>query len=236
MKFTKDELVRYHRQIIVPEVGMAGQEKLKLAKVLVIGAGGLGCPLLSYLAAAGVGTLGVLDFDVVEASNLQRQILYTQSDIGKPKSETASRRLREMNPHIQIIEHPVMLTEENAEALISGYDLVCDGSDNFQTRYIVNDTCVKLTKPLVYGSVLRFEGQLAVFNFNGSKNLRDLFAAPPPPEEVPSCSEAGVLGVIPGIIGCMMGEKALLVLLGRDPGKDQLMVYRTGEGLSLFSF
>ncbi len=235
--FSKEELVRYHRQIILPELGIGGQERIKQAKVLVVGAGGLGCPLLLYLAGAGVGTIGIVDFDTVEASNLHRQIIYKNEDIGKKKVAVAVAVVSGMNPHIKVQEHDVMLEEKNAEEIISGYDIVCDGTDNFLTRYLVNDVCVKLKKPLVYGSVLRFEGQLAVFNLNGSKNLRDLFPEAPAPEDVPSCSEAGVLGVIPGIIGSMMGEKCLLIILGKDPGLNKLLIYRTfGEAFTLLKF
>ena len=235
--FTKEELVRYHRQIILPEVGMAGQERIKKAKVLVVGAGGLGCPLLLYLSGAGVGEIGIVDFDKVEASNLHRQVIYKEEDIGKKKAQVAGVRIGELNPFVKVNVHDVMLEMQNAEEIISGYDIICEGSDNFLTRYLVNDICVKLRKPLIYGSVLRFEGQLAVFNLNSSRNLRDLFPEPPAPEDVPSCSEAGVLGVIPGIIGSMMGEKCLLVILGKDPGINKLFIYRSfGEPFTVLNF
>jgi adenylyltransferase/sulfurtransferase len=200
-------------------MGVEGQQKLKNGSVLVIGAGGLGSPALYYLAAAGVGRLGVLDFDVVDESNLQRQILYTTSDVGNMKTAVAADRLEALNPNIKIARHPGVLNSQNAMELISGYDVVIDGSDNLPTRYLVNDACVLLKKILVYGAIFQFEGHVSVFNAlekDGSRgpNYRDLFPVPPPPEMVPSCSEGGVLGVLPGIIGSMQANEAIKVVAG----------------------
>jgi len=198
---------------MLPDVGMEGQVKIKQAKVLVVGAGGLGCPLLQYLCAAGVGTIGVIDFDVIEVHNLHRQILYNTEDIGKHKAIVAAEKLRALNQNVSILSLNELLTEENAEGIFKDFDIIADGSDNFNTRYLVNDFCIKLNKPLVYGSILKSEGQLAVFNFQGSKNLRDLFPEPPAPEDVPSCSETGVLGIVPGIIGGLMCDLVLKIIL-----------------------
>ncbi len=210
---------RYQRQMLLKEFGKEGQHKLSLAKVLVVGAGGLGCPALLYLAAAGVGTIGIVDFDLVEISNLQRQVLYTVADIGKPKAETAAQKLNAINPEIQIVFYNTQISNENALELITGYDLVIDGSDNYPTRYLVNDACVLLNKPLVYGAVLRFEGQVGVFNLADpiSKiitNYRDLFPNPPDPAYHFSCNDIGVLGVLPGIIGTMQATEAIKIILG----------------------
>lgn len=214
-----DKFKRYQRQIILKEFGDLGQQKLVDAKVLVIGAGGLGCPALQYLAAAGVGYIGIVDFDVVDISNLQRQVLYTVEDIGKLKAETAANKLKALNPEIQIQPYNLQLTNDNALELISVYDLVIDGSDNFATRYLVNDACVILDKPLVYGAVLRFEGQVGVFNLADGvskvkTNYRDLFPAPPDPLSTLSCNEAGVLGVLPGTIGTMQATEAIKIISG----------------------
>lgn len=227
MIFSKEELVRYSRQIILPEIGIRGQEKLKNAKILVVGAGGLGCPVLQYLCAAGVGTLGIIDFDTIELHNLHRQILYSTDDVGKSKVQTASAKLKSENPNVNIEVFNLMLNSDNAEELISKFDIIVDGCDNFETRYIVNDTCVKLRKPLVYGSILKSEGQVAVFNYDGSKNLRDLFPEPPNPEDVPSCSEVGVIGVVPGMIGMMMCSMVLDIITGH---------FKNTDTLNLFSF
>ena len=213
IKLDKEELLRYNRQMMLPEIGLKGQQKLKAAKVLVVGAGGLGCPILQYLNAAGIGTLGIVDFDKVEVHNLHRQILYTHEDIGKSKAVAAAEKLNKQNIHTEIIVLDCMLNEENVSGIISQFDIVVDGSDNFLTRYLVNDTCVMLDKPLVYGSVLKFEGQLAVFNYKGSKNLRDIYPTPPNPEDVPNCDEMGVLGVVPGIIGSYMALNTIAVIL-----------------------
>jgi len=210
---------RYQRQVLLKEIGMEGQEKLLRAKVLVIGAGGLGCPALQYLTAAGVGTIGIVDFDIVDITNLHRQVLYTTDDIGKPKAITAAEKLKPLNPDINIISIQHLLKNENALEIISEFDIVIDGSDNFTTRYLVNDACVLMDKPLVYGAILRFEGQLGVFNLtdkltNIKTNYRDLFPLPPSPGTVPSCSEAGVLGILPGIIGTMQAAEAIKIITG----------------------
>lgn len=227
--FSKEELKRYNRQMILPEVGLKGQENLKASKVLVIGAGGLGSPVLYYLAAAGVGTIGIVEFDTIESSNLHRQILYNESDIGKPKCLIASEKILSQNPHIEVIAHNTNLDESTAKEIIEAYDIVIDGSDNFLTRYQVNDTCVELKKPLIYGSILGDQGQLAVFNYNGSKNLRDLFPEPPNPEDVPSCSENGVLGTVPGIIGTMMANYCIHLILQKPIEINQLLIINTAD-------
>lgn len=207
----KEELKQYQRQIILPELGLTGQLKLKSAKILMIGAGGLGCPALQYLVAAGVGTIGIVDDDVIDQSNLHRQILYAASDIGKVKAETAKLKLAALNPYVQIIAYPERLTSINAAALIDQYDLVIDGSDNFSTRYLTNDTCVKLNKPLVFGSILKFEGQVSVFNYLNGPNYRDIFPESPEMNEVPNCAEVGVIGILPGIIGLYMANEAIKI-------------------------
>jgi molybdopterin-synthase adenylyltransferase len=221
-KFSKEELVRYSRQLILAEVGITGQEKIKNAKVLVIGAGGLGCPVLQYLCAAGVGTIGILDFDVIELHNLHRQILYSSDDLEKSKAKIAAEKLRTQNPDVNFTVFDLMIAIDNANDIISQFDIVIDGSDNFETRYVVNDTCVEHKKPLVYGSILRSEGQVAVFNFNASKNLRDLYPEAPNPEDVPSCSEVGVMGVVPGMIGTMMAAFTLDIILGNFKSENTL--------------
>lgn len=210
---------RYERQLILKEFGTVAQDKLSGAKVLVVGAGGLGCPALQYLAAAGVGKIGIVDFDKVELTNLQRQTLFTVDDIGKPKAVVAAERLKQFNPEINFSVYATKLETTNALEIINEYDVVVDGSDNFATRYLVNDACVLLNKPLVYGAVLRFEGQVGVFNLkenNGgcSTNYRDLFPQPPEAATVPSCNEAGVLGVLPGIIGTMQAAEAIKIITG----------------------
>ena len=215
----KDDLLRYNRQIIIPEFGESGQQKLIDSSVLVIGAGGLGAPILQYLSAAGVGRIGIVDFDVVSLSNLQRQVLFNTKEIGQSKAKTASEKLSLLNPSIQFDVYESPINSLNAMKLIEPYDLVVDGSDNLPTRYLVNDACFLLQKPLVYGAIFRFEGQVSVFNAlktDGSRgpNYRDLFPTPPPPEMVPSCSEGGVLGVLPGIIGSMMANEAIKLLVG----------------------
>lgn len=214
-----EETQRYSRQILLPEIGRAGQVKLLNSSVLVIGAGGLGAPALLYLAAAGIGRLGIVDFDVVDISNLQRQVIFTTTDVGKSKAEVAAERLRHLNPNIQFMIHQTRITSNNAFGLMDGYDVIIDGSDNLATRYLVNDACVLLNKQLIYGSVFQFEGQASVFNFleaDGSRgpNYRDLFPEPPPPEMVPSCSEGGVLGVLPGMIGTIQATEAIKVITG----------------------
>lgn len=219
IKLSKEELSRYSRHIILNDFGIKSQEKLKAAKVLVIGAGGLGCPVLLYLAAAGVGTIGIVDFDVVDETNLQRQVLFTVSDIRKPKASIAAKRLTELNPHIKTIPYPVQINSQNALDIIREFDVVVDGTDNFQTRYLVNDACVFLDKPNIYGSIYQFDGQVSVFNYTDAAgvpgpNYRDLYPTPPPPGLVPSCAEGGVLGVLPGIIGSMQASETLKVITG----------------------
>lgn len=211
--FSPNEVKRYEKQTIVEEIGLLGQVALKNARVLVIGAGGLGCPVIQYLAGVGVGGIGIVDFDVIEHSNLHRQILYGPADVGRKKAEVAKERTLFQNPDVEITLFDVALTEENAESIIKGFDLVIDGCDNFLTRYTVNDTCVALNKPLIYGSILGFQGQLAIFNFEGSKNLRHIFPEPPNAEDVPNCSENGVLGTVPGIIGTLMAQEAVKCIL-----------------------
>ncbi|MEH2203637.1 MAG: molybdopterin-synthase adenylyltransferase MoeB [Nostoc sp.] len=215
IQLTKDDYERYSRHLILPEVGLEGQKRLKAASVMCIGTGGLGSPLLLYLAAAGVGRIGIVDFDVVDTSNLQRQVIHGTSWVGKPKIESAKNRIHEINPYCQVDLYETRLTSENALELIQPYDIVVDGTDNFPTRYLVNDACVLLNKPNVYGSILRFEGQATVFNYEGGPNYRDLFPEPPPPGMVPSCAEGGVLGILPGIIGLIQATEAVKIILGQ---------------------
>ncbi|WP_207493324.1 molybdopterin-synthase adenylyltransferase MoeB [Aridibaculum aurantiacum] len=217
--FSPAEYARYNRHIIIPEFGLEAQKKLKAAKVLVIGSGGLGSPVLLYLAAAGVGTIGIVDFDVVDDSNLQRQVLFGVEEIGKPKVEAAKQRLQSLNPHLNIITYNTQLTSANALEIIKEYDVVADGTDNFPTRYLVNDACVLLNKPNVYASIFQFEGQVSVFNYTNAAgelgpNYRDLYPTPPPPGLVPSCAEGGVLGVLPGIIGSLQANEVIKVVTG----------------------
>ncbi|RZS99609.1 molybdopterin-synthase adenylyltransferase MoeB [Aquimarina brevivitae] len=211
---SQEEKKQYHRHIILEEFGQVGQEKLKSAKVLVVGAGGLGCPVLQYLTAAGVGTIGIVDFDVVDQSNLQRQVLYTIADIGKSKAERAASRLAALNPFVNFKVHNYKLDRDNAEKLFAAYDLIVDGSDNFSTRYLVNDTCVLTNKPLVFGSIFKFQGQVSVFNYNNGPTYRCLFPEPPGPYEVPNCAEVGVIGVLPGIIGALQANEAIKLITG----------------------
>jgi adenylyltransferase/sulfurtransferase len=211
---TRSELVRYARHIALPEVGIEGQKRLKTARVLCVGAGGLGSPLALYLAAAGVGTLGIVDFDAVDESNLQRQLLHGTSDIGRSKLESASRRLRDVNPHVRVVKHETKLSSTDALRIIGDYDVVVDGTDNFPTRYLVNDACVLLGKPNVYGSVFRWEGQVSVFATKGGPCYRCLFREPPPPGLVPNCAEGGVVGVLPGIIGSIQALETIKLLVG----------------------
>ncbi|WP_443938470.1 molybdopterin-synthase adenylyltransferase MoeB [Pedobacter sp. MW01-1-1] len=207
-----NELKQYNRQIILPEFGMAGQEKLKVAKVLIIGAGGLGCPVLQYLAAAGVGHIGLVDDDLVDVSNLHRQILFSVADVGQAKVLVAKKKLEILNPLVSLLAFPERITPENAARLIEPYDLIVDGSDNFPTRYLVNDTCVALNKPLVFGSIFKFEGQVSVFNYQNGPNYRDVFPEAPEKDEVPNCAEIGVIGVLPGIIGSYMANEVIKVI------------------------
>ncbi len=211
---SKEEIQRYARHLILPEVGMEGQQKLKSAKVLCVGAGGLGSPLALYLAAAGVGTLGIVDFDVVDASNLQRQIIHFTSDVGKPKLESAEEKLRAINPHIEIRKFETRLTSANALGIIGQFDMVADGTDNFPTRYLINDACVLSGKPNVYGSIFRFEGQASIFATKNGPCYRCLYPEPPPPGLVPSCAEGGVLGVLPGLIGVVQATEVIKLILG----------------------
>src|SRR2546426_678938 len=213
---SNEEIARYSRHLIMPEVGMEGQRKLKAASVLMIGTGGLGAPLGMYLAAAGVGRLGIVDFDVVDASNLQRQIIHGTSDVGRPKIESARDRMRDINPHIEIETHETRLTSENALRLIKNYNIIVDGTDNFPTRYLVNDACVLSDKPNVYGSIFRFEGQASVFWAKQGACYRCLYPEPPPPGLVPSCAEGGVLGVLPGIIGAIQANETIKIILGAE--------------------
>ncbi|PRD46302.1 HesA/MoeB/ThiF family protein [Sphingobacterium haloxyli] len=222
-----DVFNRYSRQIFIEEIGVVGQRKIGEAKVLVIGAGGLGSPVIQYLAAAGVGGLAVVDFDEVEMHNLNRQVIHLESAIGKSKVDSASDFVRNFNSHISFVPLHLKVTIENARDLIRDYDMVVDGSDNFTTRYIVNDACVALNKPLVYGSIFAFEGQVAVFNYNRSKNLRDLFPEAPNPEDVPNCDRNGVLGPLPGIVGTMMAMMVLKIIVGLPMATDQLTVIDT---------
>ena len=213
---SNEEIARYSRHLIMPEVGMEGQRKLKAASVLMIGTGGLGAPVGMYLAAAGVGRIGLVDFDVVEASNLQRQIIHGTADIGRPKIESARDRLRDINPHIEIETHETRLTSQNALGLIANYDIVVDGTDNFPTRYLVNDACVLVGKPNVYGSIFRFEGQASVFWSQEGACYRCLYSEPPPPGLVPNCAEGGVLGVLPGIVGTIQATETIKLILGAE--------------------
>jgi molybdopterin/thiamine biosynthesis adenylyltransferase/rhodanese-related sulfurtransferase len=232
---SKAEVERYSRHLIIPDVGMIGQKRLKNAKVLVVGAGGLGSPALLYLTAAGVGTLGILDFDVVDESNLQRQVIHGQSDVGKSKAVSAAESVAEINPFVEVILHTDRLESSNALEIFAGYDLILDGTDNFATRYLVNDACVLLNKPYVWGSIFRFEGQVSLFWAEYGPQYRDLYPEPPPPGMVPSCAEGGVLGVLCASIGSIMVTEAIKLitgigetLLGRLMVYDALeMTYRT---------
>jgi len=213
---TNDEKARYARHLILPQVGEAGQKKIKSASVLVVGAGGLGSPVLMYLAAAGIGKIGIIDDDKVDMTNLQRQIIHSTSSIGELKTESAKRRIKQINPEIIVDIFDTRLTIENAKEIIDGYDIIVDGTDNFATRYTISDCCEILGKPWVFGSIHRFEGQVSVFNLNGSPNYRDLFPKAPPPELAPNCAEAGVLGVLPGIIGSFQANEVLKIVLEMD--------------------
>jgi adenylyltransferase/sulfurtransferase len=223
---SNEEILRYSRHLIMPEVGMKGQKKLKAAKVLMIGAGGLGSPLGMYLAAAGVGKLGIVDFDVVDSTNLQRQLLHGTGDVGRSKLESAKESLNDINPNVEIITHETRLSSENALNIISEYDLVVDGTDNFPTRYLVNDACVLLGKPYVYGSIFRFDGQVTVFDSKNGPCYRCLYPSPPPPGLVPSCAEGGVLGILPGIIGSLQALEAIKLIIGEgDPLTGRLLLF-----------
>jgi len=215
IQLTKEEYERYSRHLILPEVGLEGQKRLKAASVLCIGTGGLGSPLLLYLAAAGVGRIGVVDSDVVDYSNLQRQVIHGTSWVGKPKIESAKNRILEINPYCQVDLYNTMISSANALEIMAPYDIVVDGTDNFPTRYLVNDACVLLNKPNVYGSIFRFEGQATVFNYQEGPNYRDLYPEPPPPGMVPSCAEGGVLGILPGLIGMIQATETVKIILGQ---------------------
>ena len=222
----KDEILRYSRHLIIPEVGIEGQQKLKAAKVLLVGAGGLGAPLGLYLAAAGVGRIGMVDFDVVDFTNLQRQVIHSTADVGRKKLDSAAEKMQGINPHLKIVKHEVALSSENALDILKDYDLVVDGTDNFPTRYLVNDACVLLGKPNVYGSIFRFEGQATVFAYEGGPCYRCLYPEPPPPGLVPSCAEGGVLGILPGTIGLIQATETVKLILGiGEPLVGRLLLY-----------
>ena len=230
IQLTKEEYGRYSRHIILPEVGLEGQKRLKAASVLCIGTGGLGSPLLLYLAAAGVGRIGIVDFDVVDSSNLHRQIIHGTSGVGKLKIESAKERVLEINPNCQVDLYETRISSENALSLMEPYDVIVDGTDNFPTRYLVNDACVLLNKPNVYGSIFRFEGQATVFNYEGGPNYRDLYPEPPPPGMVPSCAEGGVLGVLCGIIGTIQATEVVKIILGQGTTlSGRLLLYNALE-------
>ncbi len=214
-QLSNDEIARYSRHLILPEVGMEGQQKLKAAKVLCVGTGGLGSPLAFYLAAAGIGTLGLVDFDVVDSSNLQRQIIHSTKDVGRPKIDSAAEKLTALNPFMKIVKHETMLTSQNALEIIRDYDIVADGTDNFPTRYLVNDACVLAGKPNAYGSIFRFEGQASVFATEHGPCYRCLYPEPPPPGLVPSCAEGGVLGILPGLVGIIQATEVIKFILGK---------------------
>ncbi|MCC9041861.1 HesA/MoeB/ThiF family protein [Myroides sp. M-43] len=221
------DFLRYNRQMNLAEIGIDGQMKIKQAKVLVIGAGGLGSPALTYLACCGVGTLAVIDYDTIEHHNLHRQILFTEIDINKNKTTIATQRIKELNPHIHFTAYNEKLTNVNAIDILSPYDIIVDGSDNFDTRYLVNDVGVSLDKTIIYGTIFGFEGQLSVFNYKGSHNLRNLFSEPPAEEDVPNCTLNGVLGTFPGIIGTMMAHETLKVILTLPALSNQLLIINT---------
>ena len=226
VELSNDEIARYSRHLIMPEVALDGQKKLKAAKVLTVGTGGLGSPLALYLAAAGIGTIGIVDFDVVDESNLQRQIIHGTSDVGRPKVESARDKIKDINPNVEVVVHEEALTSENALEIFADYDVIVDGTDNFPTRYLVNDACVLLGKPNVYGSIFRFEGQASVFWAEEGPCYRCLYPEPPPPGLVPSCAEGGVLGILPGAIGVVQATEAVKLILGiGEPLIGRLMLY-----------
>lgn len=232
-KLTPEEITRYSRHLVLDEIGMHGQEKLKSAKVLIVGAGGLGSPSSLYLAAAGVGTIGIADHDTLDTSNLQRQVLYSSSDVGKKKAELAVKKLEALNPFISVRAITERITSSNALAIISDFDIVLDGTDNFPTRYLLNDACVLLDKTLIYGSILKFEGQVSVLNYlrrdgTRSSNYRDLFPEPPSPDMVQNCEQAGVIGVLPGIIGTIQASETIKIITGTgEPLTDKLLIFDT---------
>ena len=223
---TNEEIARYSRHLLLPEIGIEGQKKLKAAKVLIVGTGGLGAPLALYLSAAGVGTIGIVDFDFVDESNLQRQIIHGTKDIGRPKVASAKDRMKSINPHINVITHNEALTSKNAMEIIAAYDMVADGTDNYQTRYLVNDACVFLGKPNVYGSIFQFEGQASIFHAEKGPCYRCLYPSPPPPGLVPSCAEGGVMGVLPGIVGTIQANEVIkLIVGGGSPLIGRLLIF-----------
>jgi adenylyltransferase/sulfurtransferase len=211
---TQEEILRYSRHLIIPDVGVEGQRRLKAARVLMVGAGGLGSPIGLYLAAAGVGTLGLVEFDTVDVTNLQRQVLHGTKDVGRKKTDSARERIRDLNPHVEVVSHETRLTSDNALEIVKRYDLVVDGTDNFATRFLVNDACVLLGKPNVYGSIFRFEGQSTVFCTKDGPCYRCLYPEPPPPGMVPSCAEGGVLGILPGLVGLIQATEAVKLVTG----------------------
>lgn len=223
----KEEFPRYLKQILLDDIGLEGQNQLKDSRVAVIGAGGLGCPILQYLNAMGIGTLGIIDFDVVETSNLHRQVLYGQQDTGLKKTTAAHQRLKEQNPNTRFEVFDLVAGEDNLDGILKHFDIVVDGCDNFSTRYAVNDACVLNGKPLIYGSILGYTGQMAGFNIKGSKNLRDIFPDQPDPEDVPSCAVNGVLGTVPGIIGTMMAQLTVDLILDRFMFTNQFILFNT---------
>jgi molybdopterin/thiamine biosynthesis adenylyltransferase/rhodanese-related sulfurtransferase len=234
----REELKRYNRQIILPEIGLEGQQKLKAAKVLMIGAGGLGCPVLQYLVAAGVGEIGIVDDDLVDESNLHRQILYSSVDVGKSKAVIAAEKLKIMNPYIELKAYQERITVENAKKIIGTYELIIDGSDNFPTRYLVNDTCVQLDKTLVFGSIFKFEGHISVFNYLDGPNYRDIFLEAPANNDVPNCAEIGVLGVLPGLVGLYMANEAIKIIcgIGETLSGKLMTVNALDNSVSVFKF
>src|SRR2546422_1589047 len=226
MELNNDEIRRYSRHLILPEVGLSGQKKICSTSVLCIGAGGLGSPIAMYLAAAGIGKLGILDFDSVDFSNLQRQIIHGTEDVGRPKTQSARETIAGINPNVEVVIHNTRISSENAFEILRPYDIVVDGTDNFPTRYLVNDACALLGKPNVYGSIFRFEGQASVFDAARGPCYRCLYPDPPPPGLVPSCAEGGVLGVLPGVIGLIQGVETLKLILGRgDPLIGRLLLF-----------
>ena len=226
VRLSNEEILRYSRHLIIPEVGMEGQKRLKASRVLVLGAGGLGSPVSMYLAAAGVGKLGIVDFDTVDPTNLQRQLLHSTGDVGRPKLDSARETIHGINPHVIVETHATRLSSENALQILAGYDVIVDGTDNFPTRYLVNDACVLLHKPNVYGSIFRFEGQVSVFSADTGPCYRCLYASPPPPGLVPSCAEGGVLGVLPGIIGSLQAIETIKLLIGKgEPLVGRLLLF-----------
>lgn len=224
---TKEQLQRYSRHLFQPAIGVEGQREILASRVLVIGAGGLGAPVLQYLAAAGVGTLGIIDFDHVEIHNLHRQIIHTETTVGQAKADSALAFLQRLNSSVTYIAYPEKLSAANIEQIFSGFDFIVDGTDNFATRYLVNDTCVAMDKTLVYGSILNFEAQIAVFNHQKGKNLRHLYPDPPPPEAVPDCSLNGVMGTLPGIAGTIMAQETLKAIIGLPTLRNQLLLLNT---------